>query len=85
MIRIFGYLVASVLAVSALYVSRFWLWSLPWSKKGLWGFQELSPNGDVLRRLLRRTPLEVFDLVIWLGLVFIVLSLVQWLVDRVVK
>ncbi len=85
MTRAIGYLSVVLLGASALFISRFWLWPLPWSNRGLWDIQILSPNGDVLRRILRGTSFDVFDLVIWMGLIFAALTFAQWLVERMTK
>ncbi|MEM7267753.1 MAG: hypothetical protein AAF401_00720 [Pseudomonadota bacterium] len=62
--RIIGVLVAILLAVIALYVSRFWVFDL-WGRDGLFGVEYLRPGGDILRRELRGTEAAPYDLLIW--------------------
>lgn len=69
-------LVAAVL----LYLSRFWLFDL-WPRSGLFGIQELRPNGGLLARWLRGTPFAPFELLIWAAGGFMVLTYLQKFID----
>lgn len=79
--RIFGILLAVVLAAILLYVSRYWQFNL-WAQDGLFGIQSLRPNGDLLRDLLGGTGLRPFDILIWAIGAFLFLTAVQSIVDR---
>ena len=67
-----------VLLVGAVlfYISRFWPFSL-WGREGLFGFEALRPQGGLLARWLRGTPLSPYELVIWGGLCFAALSVLD--------
>ena len=68
--------------LALVYLSRFWIWAAPWANDGLFGFKDLSPYGDVLRRWLSGTWFRDFDIIIWgLGAI-VLLSLLQWLRAR---
>lgn len=67
-----------------LYLSRFWFLDL-WPRSGLFGWEQLRPGGDLIRRWLRGTPFAPFELLIWAAGVFIVLTWIQKLVDRIAK
>ena len=75
-----GFVVCAVAAI--IYVSRFWIWTAPWSNAGLFGLKDLSPHGDVLRRLLSGTWFRDFDIIIWGAAAIVVLSALQWLRAR---
>ena len=68
------------IAVVMLYLSRFWIFSF-WGRDGLFGIEELRPNGGLLRRWLRGTPFARFELLIWAVGVFIALTWLQKVVD----
>lgn len=67
-----------------LYLSRFWFLDL-WPRTGLFGWQGLRPDGGLLGRWLRGTPLAPFELLIWITGVFLALTYLQKLVDRLSK
>jgi hypothetical protein len=73
--------VALLVGALLLYVSRFWPFEL-WSRDGLLGWSALPPGGDLLARWLRGTPLAPFELIIWAGLTFASLTLLQRLLHR---
>lgn len=62
------------------YLSRFWIFSL-WPRSGLFGFEALRPQGDLVDRWLRGTDLAPFDLLIWAVGAFLVLTVLQKLYD----
>jgi len=65
-----------------IYVSRFWIWTAPWSNDGLFGLKVLSPYGDILRRWLSGTWFRDFDLLIWCCAAIVSLSVLQRLWAR---
>ena len=81
--RIGGIVVAVLLALIIAYASRFWPWSGYWSTDGAFGIAWLSPNGDWVRRFLRGTDFARFDLLIWGGFAFLLLSLAHALGSRI--
>ena len=64
-----------------LYLSRYWPLRL-WDRPGLFGLSNLPPEGGLLGRWLRGTPLAPFELLIWALMVFGTLSAVQWVANR---
>ena len=78
--RIVILLIVAVIGVVMLYLSRFWMFEL-WGRPGLFGIQDLRPNGGLLARWLRGTPFAPFELLIWATGVFLILTWVQKLVD----
>ncbi len=76
MSRIIGLMLAILLAVIFLYISRFWIFDL-WGREGLFGVEYLRPGGDILRRELRGTPLAPYDLLVWVAGGFAVLSMLE--------
>ncbi|MFK7745203.1 MAG: hypothetical protein AB8B47_09115 [Roseobacter sp.] len=64
------------------YLSRFWFLSL-WPRSGLFGIEQLRPQGGLLARWLRGTDAAPFELLIWAVGCFAVLTLLQKLYDRV--
>ena len=71
----------ALLALVLLYLSRFWFLSL-WDRGGLFGVEELRPQGGLLGRWLRGTFAAPFELLIWATGGFIVLTWAQKLIDR---
>lgn len=82
--RVIGLVLASVTGVILVYISRFWMFSL-WSRDGLFGVNALSPNGGLLARWLRGTDWAPFELLIWVVLVFLVLTFIQYGFDKFSK
>lgn len=74
----------AVLAVILLYVSRFWFLDL-WGRPGLFGSRELPPGGGLVGRWLRGTQFAPFELLIWACGGFLVLTVVQSIIDRLSK
>jgi hypothetical protein len=83
--RIGGIMLMVLLALIIAYASRFWPWGGFWSTEGAFGIAWLHPNGDWVRRSLRGTAFARFDLLIWGGLSFLLLSLVHALGSRFTK
>ncbi len=81
MARIIGLILAILLAVIFLYISRFWIFDL-WTREGLFGIEYLRPGGDILRRELRGTPLAPYDLLVWVAGGFAVLSVCETIWTR---
>lgn len=70
----------AVLGIIMLYLSQFWFLDL-WPRSGLFGWQELRPDGGLLGRWLRGTPLAPFELLIWACGVFLILTYLQKFID----
>ncbi len=75
---------APILAVAALavifYASRYWflrLWDDP-----LFDIAILRPQGGIIGRWLRGTDFAAFDLILWAIAAILLLSVLQWLIDR---
>ena len=79
--RILWLLVASLLALIFFYLSRFWYLRL-WDRDGLLGAEALRPQGALVREWLRGTDFAPFELLIWVIGVFLILTLLQKLYDR---
>lgn len=80
--RIVLMLITGVLGLIAYYLSRFWDFRL-WDRDGLLGIEALRPQGGLLARWLRGSDLAPFELMIWVLGVFLALSVLQWIFDRV--
>lgn len=74
--RVIGLILAIFLTVIFLYISRFWVFDL-WGREGLFGIEYLRPGGDILRRELGRTFLAPYDLLVWVGGGFVILSVLD--------
>ncbi|WP_420011164.1 hypothetical protein [Tateyamaria sp.] len=79
--RIVWLSVAALIAAILFYVSRFWSFSL-WPRSGLFGIEELRPQGDLVGQWLRGTDFAPFELLIWAVGAFLVLTVLQKLYDR---
>jgi len=79
--RIFWIIAVACLATIFFYLSRFWIFSL-WPRGGLFGIEALRPQGGLLGRWLRGTDFAPFELLIWAVGVFLVLTVLQKLYDR---
>ena len=79
--RVVTLLLVALLAAILFYLSRFWFLSL-WPRSGLFGLEELRPQGGLLGRWLRGTFAAPFELLIWATGCFVVLTWVQKLYDR---
>ncbi len=73
--------IITFVGVILLYLSRFWFLSL-WPRSGLFGVEELRPQGGLLATWLRGTDFAPFELLIWAVGVFLVLTMMQKLFDR---
>ena len=75
-------MLALMLLITAilLYLSRFWIFSW-WGREGLFGFEALRPQGDLLSRWLRGTDFRPFELLLWVVGGFLILTWVQKIVD----
>ncbi len=71
--RVFWLLLSIFVGVALFYISRFWVFDL-WSRGGLFGIQELRPQGGLLALWLRGTMFAPFELLIWLCGVFLALT-----------
>ena len=83
--RGFGAVVVAALAITALYLSRFWIWKAPWDNGGLFGLGVLTPFGDRIRAWLGGTWLWEFDILIWGVGTILALSLMQIFASRLLK
>ncbi len=83
--HVIGLIAALALTLIILYASRFWTWKGPWADDGLFGLKLFSPWGSVVQWWLNGTPFSEFNIIIWGCGSIIALSLIQWLVSRVVK
>ncbi|MEM8752844.1 MAG: hypothetical protein AAGF90_07700 [Pseudomonadota bacterium] len=81
--RLFGLAVATILLAAIAYVSRFWIFEW-WGREGLAGLPALRPGGDLWRRWMSDLGLAPYDLLLWAGAAFALLSLVQSIWSRVV-
>lgn len=79
--RLLWLLVVAAVGVILLYLSRFWIWSL-WPRPGLFGSSELPPQGGLLATWLRGTDFAPFELLVWAIGVFLILTVLQKLFDR---
>lgn len=82
---LFGLALTALFAGVLLYASRFWIWRL-WEKEGLFGLNYLRRDGDQLRGYLRDLSkslgigeINALDILAWGLLIFLALSLLQWL------
>lgn len=73
--------VVALIAAIMFYLSRFWFLSL-WPRSGLFGVEELRPQGGLLGRWLRGTDAAPFELIIWAIGCFLVLTYAQKFYDR---
>jgi hypothetical protein len=79
--RILALLIVCVTALILFYLSRFWIFEW-WGREGLFGIRELRPQGGLLGRWLRGTPLAPFELLIWACGSFYVFTLLERLLAR---
>lgn len=82
--RILWLCIITAVGIVMLYLSRFWIWSL-WPRSGLFGVAELRPQGGLLATWLRGTDFAPFELLIWAVGVFLILTYLQKLYDRLSK
>lgn len=79
--RIVWLTLAGLVAAVLFYLSRFWTFSL-WPRSGLFGIDALRPQGRLLEQWLRGTDLAPFELLIWAIGVFVVLTVLQKVYDK---
>lgn len=79
--RVLYLLLAAVIGIVALYLSRFWIFEF-WGREGLFEIEALRPAGGIVGQWLRGTMLAPFELLIWMVGLFLSLSVVQRLLDR---
>lgn len=82
--RVLMLILVAVLATVFFYLSRFWYLSL-WERPGLFGWEALRPQGDLVTFWLRGTNAAPFELLIWALGCFAILSLAQKLYDKLAK
>lgn len=82
--RILILVIVAIVTLVLFYLSRFWIFDL-WSREGLFGLRDLRPQGGLLGRWLRGTPLAPFELMIWACSVFMILTWLENLVARLKK
>lgn len=82
--RILILVIVAIVTLVLFYLSRFWIFDL-WSREGLFGLRDLRPQGGLLGRWLRGTPLAPFELMIWACGVFMILTWLENLVARLKK
>lgn len=79
--RVISLLIVTLVGVILFYISRFWTLSL-WPRSGLFGIEQLPPQGGLLARWLRQTDFAPFELLIWVVAGFLILTYLQKLFDR---
>ena len=77
-------LLVAILALCFAYLGRFWIFDL-WGRPGRFGWSTLRPQGDLIATWLRGTPLRPFDLMIWAIGVFLALTLLQNIINRLTR
>ncbi len=82
--RLTWLLITALVAFVLFYMSRFWVFDL-WSRPGLFGLRALPPDGNLLARWLRGTPLAQFDLIIWVCGTFILLTWLEKLYHKLTR
>lgn len=82
--RIILLILAALTGAILLYLSRFWIFDL-WPRSGLFGVEDLRPQGGLLARWLRGTSFAPFELLIWATGGFLILTFIQNIVDRLTK
>ncbi|MEL6640942.1 MAG: hypothetical protein AAFP98_06460 [Pseudomonadota bacterium] len=82
--RAFLLILMVLIGTIMLYLSRFWFLDLR-PRTGLFGWEELRPGGDLIRRWLSGTPFAPFELLIWAVGVFLVLTWLQKLIDFIFR
>ena len=71
--RIVWMAITVMAAAILLYLSRFWVFDL-WGREGLFGIEQIRPQGGLLAQWLRGTYLAPFELIIWLVGFFLFLT-----------
>ncbi len=73
--RVTGIALTLLIGLILFYISRFWDFRL-WTGD-LFGVEGLRPQGGLLSRWLRGTPLAPYELLVWMVGGFLVLSLAE--------
>lgn len=81
---VIGIAVALGLAGAAAYLSPYWVFDW-WGREGLAGVESLRPGGDLVSGWLRGGMAAPFSLILWGLGVFTVLSVLNWLKDRLTR
>jgi hypothetical protein len=81
--RTFGIAAVIALSLVLLYLTRFWVFADWWGNEGLFGFKDLTRQGDLLTRQLRGTPYQPFALLFWLAGGFLLLSILHAVASRI--
>jgi len=79
--RIVWLVIVTLVAAIFYYLSRFWTLSL-WPRSGLFGIEELRPQGSLVGQWVRGTDFAPFELLMWAIGVFLILTVLQKLYDR---
>ncbi|MCY4304041.1 MAG: hypothetical protein OXC62_04550 [Aestuariivita sp.] len=74
--RVLAILIVCLVTILLLYISRFWPVEL-WSRRSFLGELGFRPNGGMLGHWLRGTPFAQFELLIWVVIGFLALSLIE--------
>ncbi|MEM8870165.1 MAG: hypothetical protein AAGB10_00210 [Pseudomonadota bacterium] len=80
--RALGLALAAILVGLAFYLSRYWVFRL-WDREGLLGLEVLRPQGGLVGRWLRGTDAAPFELVLWGCGVFLILTILQAIWNRI--
>lgn len=80
-----GLLTAIILTLFLLYVSRFWIWTAPWSGDGLFGAKFFSPYGNLVQGWLNGTWISEFNIVVWGCSAILTLSSLHWVAGRIFR
>ncbi len=82
--RLFWLGTMAAVGFALIYLSRFWIFRL-WGREGLLGIPAIRPQGGLLARWLRGTDLAPFELLIWVVGVFLILTILQKVYDKLSK
>ena len=78
--RVIWLVVAGLAFAVLFYVSRFWEFRW-WGRDGLFGWDALRPQGDLVSQWVRGTDLAPFELLLWGVGAFLVLTVLQKVYD----
>ena len=80
--HVLGLASAVALTLVLLYLSRFWIWTAPWSRDGLFGVKLFSPYGNLVQRWLSGTWFSELSIVVWgCGAIYL-LSVLHWIAAK---
>ena len=81
--HVLGLVSVVALTLVLLYLSRFWIWTAPWSGDGLFGAKLFSPYGNLVQRWLGGTWFSELSIVVWgCGAIYL-LSVLHWLSGKI--